>query len=148
MKVILLEDVKTVGKKNEIVNVADGYARNMLFPKKLAVEATPKNQKMLAQTIRYKEKQDAEHLAEAEALAKEIEAASVTCAIKVGENGKTFGSVSSKEIAEAVKAQCGLEIDKKKMLLDAPIRELGEAAVPVRLHPDVTATLKVMVKEA
>ena len=135
MKVILLEDVKALGKKGQTVNVSDGYARNMLLPKKLGIEATAKN---LA----------AEQLAEAQAFAKEIEEKQVTVAIKVGEGGKVFGSVSAKEIAEAAKEQLGYDIDKKKMQLPNPIKVLGTTEVPIRLHTKVTAKLKVIVKEA
>ena len=148
MKLILLEDVKSVGKKGQIVNVSDGYARNMLLPKKVAVEATPGNLKSLEKKKENEARLAAEQLAEAKAFAADIEKKAVTVAIKVGANGKTFGSISTKEIADAAKDQLGLELDKKKMVLDNPIRELGESAVLVRVHPKVTAKLKVIVKEA
>jgi len=148
MKLILLEDVKSVGKKGQIVNVSDGYARNMLLPKKVAVEATPGNLKSLEKKKENEARLAAEQLAEAQAFAADIEKKSVTVAIKVGASGKTFGSISTKEIADAAKAQLGLELDKKKMVLDNPIRELGESEVLVRVHPKVTAKLKVIVKEA
>ena len=148
MKLILLEDVKSVGKKGQIVNVSDGYARNMLLPKKVAVEATPGNLKSLEKKKENEARLAAEQLAEAQAFAADIEKKAVTVAIKVGANGKTFGSISTKEIADAAKDQLGLELDKKKMVLDNPIRELGESAVLVRVHPKVTAKLKVIVKEA
>lgn len=147
MKVILLADVKSVGKRDDIVNVSDGYARNMLFPKKLAVEATPKNMK----DIQLKKKNEARiaetQLKEAEAFAKELGEKTVTVGIKVGAGGKTFGSVSTKEIADAAKEQLGIELDRKKMVLASPLRELGETSVAVRVHPKVTAQLKVLVKE-
>ena len=148
MKVILLEDVKSLGKKGEIVNVSDGYARNMLFPKKLGVEANAKNMNDLKLQNAHAEKLAKEQLEAAKALAEEIKESSVTVSIKVGEGGKTFGSVSSKEIAEAAKEQIGLELDKKKIQLSSPIRNLGVTMVPVKLHPKVTAELKVHVKEA
>ena len=148
MKVILLEDVKALGKKGQTVNVSDGYARNMLLPKKLGIEATAKNLNELKLQKAHEDKVAAEQLAEAQAFAKEIEEKQVTVAIKVGEGGKTFGSVSSKEIAEAAKAQIDLELDKKKIQLSSPIRTLGVTMVPVKLHPKVTAELKVHVKEA
>ena len=148
MKVILLEDVKSLGKKGEIVNVSDGYARNMLFPKKLGVEANAKNMNYLKLQNAHAEKLAKEQLEAARALAEEIKESSVTVSIKVGEGGKTFGSVSSKEIAEAAKEQIGLELDKKKIQLSSPIRNLGVTMVPVKLHPKVTAELKVHVKEA
>ena len=148
MKVILMEDVKSLGKKGEIVNVSDGYARNMLFPKKLGVEATPKNINDLKLRKAHEEKVAKENLEAAKAFKAELETNQVTVSIKVGENGKTFGSVSSKEISEAAKAQLGYDIDKKKMVLPSPVRELGTTLVPVKLHPQVTAELKVIVKEA
>lgn len=148
MKVILMEDVKSLGKKGEIVNVSDGYARNMLFPKKLGVEATPKNINDLKLKKAHEEKVAKENLEAAKAFKAELETKQVTVSIKVGENGKTFGSVSSKEISEAAKVQLGYDIDKKKMVLPSPVRELGTTLVPVKLHPQVTAELKVIVKEA
>ncbi|HIQ95678.1 MAG TPA: 50S ribosomal protein L9 [Candidatus Limivivens merdigallinarum] len=148
MKVILIEDVKSLGKKGEIVNVSDGYARNMLFPKKLGVEANAKNINDLKLQKAHEDKVAQEVLAEAKALAEEISKKEVTVSIKVGEGGKTFGSVSSKEIAEAAKSQIGLELDKKKIQLPSPIKTLGVTMVPIKLHPKVTAELKVKVKEA
>ncbi len=148
MKVILLEDVKSQGKKGDVVNVSDGYARNLLFPKNLAVEATAGNMKDLEAKKRGEARIAAENLKAAEELKKTIEASAVTVAIKVGSAGRTFGSVSTKEIAEAAREQLGLEIDKKKMQLENPIKELGAHTVEVRLHPKVTAVLKVNVKEA
>ena len=147
MKVILLEDVKSLGKKGDVVKVSDGYARNMLFPKKLGVEATAGNMKNLEQKRKIDEKNAAEVLKRAQEFAKELETKSVTVGIKVGSGGKTFGSVSTKEIADAAKKQLGIEIDKKKMVLASPRRELGETQVPVKVHPKVTANLKVIVKE-
>ena len=148
MKVILTADVKSLGKKGEIVDVSDGYARNMLLPKKLGVEANSKNINDLKLQKANEDKVAKEILEQAKALATEIAEKSVTVSIKVGEGGKTFGSVSSKEIAEAAKAQIDLELDKKKIQLSSPIRTLGVTMVPVKLHPKVTAELKVHVKEA
>ena len=148
MKVILLEDVKSLGKKGDTVNVSDGYARNMLLPKKLGVEANAKNMNELKLQKAHEDKGAAEKLEEARKFAEELEGKSVTVAIKVGEGGKVFGSVSTKEIAEAAKAQLGYEIEKKKMQLASPIKVLGTSEVPVKLHPKVTAKLKVIVKEA
>lgn len=147
MKVILLEDVKSLGNKGAIVNVSDGYARN-LFTKKLGIEATPKNINDLKLQKAHEEKVAQQILDEAKAFAAEIAEKQVTVSIKVGEGGRTFGSVSSKEIAEAAKAQLGYDIDKKKMLLPNPIKALGTTIVPIKLHPKVTAELKVAVKEA
>ena len=148
MKVILTADVKSLGKKGEIVDVSDGYARNMLLPKKLGVEANSKNINDLKLQKANEDKVAKEILEQAKALAAEIAEKSVTVSIKVGEGGKTLGSVSSKEIAEAAKAQIDLELDKKKIQLSSPIRTLGVTMVPVKLHPKVTAELKVHVKEA
>nr|WP_296006494.1 50S ribosomal protein L9 [uncultured Blautia sp.] len=148
MKVILIEDVKSLGKKGQMVNVSDGYARNMLFPKKLGIEATPKNINDLKLQKAHEEKVAQENLEAAKAFKAELETKQVTVSIKVGDNGRTFGSVSTKEISEAAKAQLGYDIDKKKMQLSNPIRELGTTIVPVKLHTQVTAELKVVVKEA
>lgn len=148
MKVILLEDVKSLGKKDEVVNVSDGYARNMLFPKKMAVEANGKalNELKVRKTI--EAKHAAEVLAQAKEAAAKLDGKTLTIPIKVGTGGRTFGSVSAKEIAEAAEKQLGVDIDKKKLNLPNPIRELGVTEVSIRLHPQVTATLKVDVKEA
>jgi len=148
MKVILLEDVKALGKKGEIVNVSDGYARNCILPKKLGLEATSKNLNDLKLKKANEAKVAQEQLEEAQALGKKIEAGKVELAIKVGEGGRAFGSVSSKEIAAAVKEQMGYDIDKKKIQLKDAIKTLGTHAVPVKLHPKVTADLKVIVTEA
>ena len=148
MKVILIEDVKSLGKKGQMVNVSDGYARNMLFPKKLGVEATPKNINDLKLQKAHEDKVAKENLEAAKQFKTELETKQVMVSIKVGENVRTFGSVSTKEISEAAKAQLGYDIDKKKMQLANPIRELGTTLVPVKLHPQVTADLKVVVKEA
>ena len=148
MKVILLEDVKSLGKKGQIVNVSDGYARNMILPKKLGVEATSKNLNDLKLRKANEEKVAQENLDAAKAFAEELSTKEVILTLKVGEGGRTFGSVSSKEISEAAKKQMNLDIDKKKLQLENPIRNLGVTNVPVRLHPKVTGSLKVWVKEA
>ena len=147
MKVILLEDVKSLGKKGEIVNVSDGYARNMIIPKKLGLEATPKNLNDLKLQKNNEKKVAQENLDAAKELAAELSAGKVELAIKVGEGGRTFGSVSSKEIAVAVKDQMQLDIDKKKIQLKESIKSLGTHIVTVKLHPEVSAELKVVVKE-
>lgn len=148
MKVILLEDVKALGKKSQIVNVSDGYARNMLLPKKLGVEATSKNLNDLKLQKAHEDKVAQENLEAAKAFAQELADKEVTVSIKVGKEGRTFGSVSTKEIAEAARAQLGYEIDKKKMQLENPIRELGTTMVGIKLHPKVVGQLKVKVVEA
>ena len=148
MKVILLEDVKALGKKGQIVNVSDGYARNMILPKKLGLEATPKNLNDLKLQKANEEKVAKEVYEAEQAFAKDLETKEIILTLKTGEGGRTFCSVSSKEISEAAKKQLNLDIDKKKLQLPEPIRTLGVTQVPVRLHPKVTGTLKVWVKEA
>ena len=148
MKVILLEDVKSLGKKGQIVNVSDGYARNMILPKKFGVEATSKNLNDLKLRKANEEKVAQENLDAAKAFAEELSTKEVILTLKVGEGGRTFGSVSSKEISEAAKKQLNLDIDKKKLQMENPIRNLGVTNIPVRLHPKVTGSLKVWVKEA
>ena len=147
MKVILLENVKSLGKKGEIVNVNDGYARNFILPKKLGVEATGKNLNDLKLQKNNEKKVAQENLDAAKELAAELSAGKVELAIKVGEGGRTFGSVSSKEIAVAVKDQMQLDIDKKKIQLKESIKSLGTHIVTVKLHPEVSAELKVVVKD-
>lgn len=147
MKVILLEDVKALGKKGQIVNVNDGYARNFILPKKLGLEATGKNLNDLKLQKANEEKIAQQILDDAKELAKKLEAGKVDLAIKIGEGGRAFGSVSSKEIAVAVNEQMGYDIDKKKIQLKDAIKTLGTHTVPVKLHPKVTAELKVVVTE-
>ena len=148
MQVILLEDVKTLGKKGQTVNINDGYARNFILPKKLGIEATPKNLNDLKLKKANEEKVAKEVYEQALAFAEDIKEKSVVVAIKTGEGGKTFGSVSTKEIAQAAKEQLGVDIDKKKLQLSEPIRTLGVTIVPYKVHPKVTAQLTVKVKEA
>ena len=147
MKVILLEDVKSLGKKGEIVNVNDGYARNFLLKTKKGVEATGKNLNDLKLQKANADKVAQELLDQAKELAKEIEKSQVEVTIKTGEGGRVFGSVSSKEIAAAAEAQLGLKIEKKKIQLKDQIKSLGMHNVPVKLHPKVTAELIVHVSE-
>lgn len=147
MKVILLEDVKSLGKKGEIVTVNDGYARNFIFKKNLGLEATSKNLNDLKLKKKNEEKLAAENLARAKELAGELAGKAVTVSIKSGSDGRAFGSVSTKEIALAAKEQLGYDLDKKKMHLTEPIKSLGTFQVPIKLHPNVTAELKVIVKE-
>ena len=148
MKVILIEDVKSLGKKGQLVDVNDGYARNFILAKKLGLEATPKNLNDLKLKKANDEKVAKEIYEEAKAFGKRLKEMEVNVTIKTGEGGKIFGSVSSKEIAEAAKAQLGIELDKKKMVLPSPIKVLGTTMVPIKLHPKVTSELKVNVREA
>jgi len=145
MEVILLEDVKSLGKKGEIVKVNEGYARNFILKKKLGIEATTKNLNDLKLKQANEVKVAKEQLEQAKALAAKVEEKPVTVTIKAGEGGKTFGSVSTKEISTAVTAQLGFDLDKKKMQLTEPIKSLGTHIVPVKLHKDVTAKLTVKV---
>lgn len=147
MKVILLQDVKSLGKKGDVVDVNDGYARNFVLPKKLGVEANGKNMNDLKLQKANEVKIAKEQLEAAQAFAAEMEKDEVVVSIKAGEGGKTFGSVSSKEIAVAFKQQCGKEIDKKKIQLPEAIRSFGVYEVGVKLHPKVTGKLKVKVTE-
>ena len=147
MKVILLEDVKSLGKKGDVLNINDGYARNFVLPKKLGVEANNKNLNDLKLQKAKEEKIARQQLEAAQAFAKEMEEDAVVLSIKAGEGGRTFGSVSSKEIAQAYKEQKGKEIDKKKIVLPEPIRSFGVFEVGVKLHPKVTGTLRVKVTE-
>ena len=148
MKVILLEDVKALGKKGEIVNVSDGYARNAIFPKKLGVEATPKNLNDLKLQNQHADKAAQENYEAALALAEELKDKKITVKMKAGEGGRTFGSVSTKEIAAAAKEQLGMELERKNMQLPEPIRSFGVTEVAIRLHPRVTGTFTVNVVEA
>ena len=134
--------------KGDVVNVSDGYARNMLLPKKLGVEATPKTLNDLKLRNAHEEKLAKEALEEAQKFAAEIEEKRLAMTIKIGEGGRAFGSISAKEIAEEAKKQLGFDLDKKKIQMDGPIKELGTTEVAVKLHQKVTAKLKVDVTEA
>ena len=147
MKVILLQDVKSLGKKGEIVNVSDGYARNFVLPKKLGVEANSSNMNDLKLQKANADKVAQEQLEAAKELAALLEKKEVVLQMKSGEGGRAFGSISSKEIAAAAKTQCGLELDKKKMQLPEAIKALGVYEVSVKLHTKVTGKLKVKVVE-
>ena len=148
MEIVLLEDVKALGKKVQIVTVNDGYARNFILPKKLGVEATSKNLNDLKLKKANDAKLAAEILAAAKELAAKLDESKVTLSIKAGEGGRAFGSVSNKEISKAITDQLGLEIDKKKIVLNDPIKSIGSFEVPIKLHKDVTARLAVKVVEA
>ena len=147
MDVILLQDVKSLGKKGDKVSVSEGYARNFLLKKKLGVEATAASENDLKLQKANEAKIAQQKLDDAKALAAKIEAGSVTVGIKTGTEGRVFGSVSSKEIAQAVKDQMKLEVDKKKIVLPEPIRSVGTSIVSIKLHPQVTAKLTVKVTE-
>lgn len=146
MKVILLQDIKTLGKKDDIVEVSQGYARNLLV-KKQAVEATSKNLNDLKLQHQHKDKLAQEQYDAAVVLAESLKDKSVTVSIRCGSDGRTFGSVSTKEVAAAAKEQLGLDLDKKKMVLEESIKTLGVTEVPIKLHPKVVGTLRVKVVE-
>ena len=148
MEIVLLEDVKALGKKGQIVTVNDGYARNFILPKKLGVEATSKTLNDLKLKKANDAKLAAEILAAAKELAAKLDESKVTLSIKAGEGGRAFGSVSNKEISKAITDQLGLEIDKKKIVLNDPIKSIGSFEVPIKLHKDVTARLAVTVVDA
>ena len=147
MKVILLQDVKSLGKKGEIVEVSDGYARNFVLPKKLGAEANSKNMNDLKLQKANADKIAKEQLEAAQELAKVLETKEVIVKMKSGEGGKAFGSISSKEIAEEAKKQCELELDKKKVQLPEAIKSLGDYEVNVKLHTKVMGKLKVKLIE-
>ena len=148
MDIVLLEDVKALGKKGQVVKVNDGYARNFILPKKLGVEATAKNLNDLKLQKANEAKIAAEQLAAARELGEKLEKSSVTVAIKAGEGARPFGSVSSKEIGKAIEGQLGLDVHKEKIVLNDPIKAIGSFEVPIKLHKDVTAKLAVKVVEA
>ncbi|MDO4326190.1 MAG: 50S ribosomal protein L9 [bacterium] len=148
MDVILLEDVRTLGKKGQVVSVNDGYARNFILKKKLGIEATPKALNDLKLQKANADKVAAEQLAAAKEMAAVLEKQSVTVSIKAGQGGRAFGSVSGKEIAQAITTQLGHDIDKKKIVLPEPLKTFGTHEVAIKLHKDVTAKLPVKVVEA
>lgn len=148
MEVILLQDVKSLGKKGDKVTINDGYARNFILPKKLGLEANAKNLNDLKLQKANEEKLAKEQLEAAKVLKTKVEEKPVRLTIKAGEGGKLFGSVSSKEISAAAKQQLGLDIDKKKMVMPESIKTLGSHIIPVKLHREVTAELTVSVTEA
>jgi len=148
MKIILLEDVKGVGKKGETINASDGYAKNFILPKKLGVEATPANMNTLKLQKAAEDRRKAEELAAAKEMKEKLEALTVVIAVKTGDNGKLFGSVTNKEIAAELEKQHKIKIDKKKIVLADQIKMVGERHADVKLHPQVTAELKVKITEA
>lgn len=147
MKVILLEDVKNVGKKGSLINAKDGYARNFLFPKNLAIEATPVNLKNLENAKKQQEAKEKEIYDDAKKLEEELTKVTIVIKSKTGENGKLFGSITTKEIAEQLEKGNGISIDKRKLELDETIKSVGEYAVKVKLHSKVTAKMTVIVTE-
>ncbi|GGA46451.1 50S ribosomal protein L9 [Kroppenstedtia guangzhouensis] len=147
MKVIFQQDVKGQGKKGEVKEVSEGYARNFLFPRKLAVAASAGNLNTLKEQRRREEERKKEELSRSRQLAEKLEKTEITLHTKAGEGGRLFGSVTSKQISRYLEREYGLQVDKKKIQLSEPIRTLGVTKVPVKLHPKVTATLSVQVLE-
>lgn len=148
MKIILLQDEKKLGKKGEIIEASEGYARNYIIPKKIGVEATPKNMNDLKLQKANEAKLAQEQLEAAQELAKVLETKQVVVKMKAGEGGRAFGSVSSKEIVAEFKAQHGIELDKKKIVLADSLKNFGNYEVAVKLHPQVTGKFTVKVTEA
>ncbi|NLN40752.1 MAG: 50S ribosomal protein L9 [Clostridiales bacterium] len=148
MKVILLKDVKGTGVKGDVVNISDGYARNFLFPKGLAVEATKSNLNELKNKERAQQKRIEQEKQEARELAKKISDITLVIKAKSGENGKLFGSVTNKEIAQELKKQHNITIDRKKIVLNEPIKQLGQMDLEVKLYPEISGKLTVKVEEA
>jgi len=148
MKIILLQDEKKLGKKGDIIEASEGYARNYILPKKIGVEATPKNMNDLKLQKANADKVAQETLDAAKALAAELETKQIVVKVKAGEGGRVFGSVSSKEIAAACKEQCNIEIDKKKIQLSESLKSFGSYEVAIKLHPQVTGKFTVKVVEA
>lgn len=147
MKVILLTDVRAQGKKDDIINVSDGYAKNYLIPRKLALEVTPAVLKDLEARKAEKARIAAEELAAAKAQAEKLEGVLVKLSLNTGADGKIYGSVTAKDVCDALKAQHNIEIDKHRFILSDPIKSFGTSAVKVKLHADVTGTLNVLVAE-
>lgn len=148
MKVILLEDVKKVGKKGQLIEASEGYAKNFLIPRNLAVEATKSNINDLELKQKSEDKRKKEELEEARRLGKDLEEKVITIGVKTGENGKLFGSVTNKEVAEEIVRQTGVKIDKKKVSIGDPIKMVGEKIATIKLHPKVTAEVKIRIVEA
>jgi len=147
MKVVLLQDVKSLGKKDDIVNVSDGYARNFLFPKKLAVEATVGKLNEISDKKSSLENKKKKELEKAKALAEKLNKIEILVKTKAGVNGKLFGSITAKDIADIIKQKHKIEIDKKKIVLDDAIKSLGTQEVEIKVYPEVTAKVKVTVAQ-
>ena len=145
MKVILKDNIKGVGKKNEVINASDGYARNFLFPKNLAVEATPENMQKLNSQNQAKQYRKDQEKEQAQEIAKKLEKITVEIKVQAGENGKIFGSVSSKEVSESLEKQYKIVIDKKKIEIKEPIKVLGTRTIEARLFEGVIGKIKINV---
>ena len=148
MKVILLEDVKGTGKKGQVVNASDGHARNFLFPRKLAIEATGANLASLEAQQKKAEHKVTQEVKVAQALADKLQAKPITINAKVGDKGRMFGSISNKEVAEAIQSQLGVAVDKKKIVLTEPVKAVGRYTATAKLHPKVSAKVEFEVAAA
>jgi large subunit ribosomal protein L9 len=148
VKVILKKDIKGSGKKNEVVNVAEGYARNYLLPKGLAIEATPSNLQDLARKKRNQDKKQEKELQQAQELEAKLKKVTLTIPVKTGEGGRLFGSISNRDIGDVLEKEKGLKVDKRKIEVDGTIKELGIYPIKIKLHPQVTVTIQVQVVEA
>lgn len=147
MIVILKKDIKGTGKAGDVIKVSPGYARNMLIPRGLAVEATEGNVRNLEKQKQIQRENEAEAKAKAEKIANKLSKGSVVIKTKAGEGGRLFGSITNKDISEAIEEQFGIKIDRRKIVLDSPIKELGQVSVEAKLYPEVTGKFKVEVKE-
>lgn len=147
MIVILKKDIKGTGKAGDVIKVSPGYARNMLIPRGLAVEATEGNVRNLEKQKQIQRENEAEEKAKAEKIADKLSKVSVVIKTKAGEGGRLFGSITNKDISEAIEEQFGIKIDRRKIVLDSPIKELGQVSVEAKLYPEVTGKFKVEVKE-
>ena len=146
MKVILKQDVKGLGKKDQMVEASDGYARNFLFPKGLAVEASASNINVMKTKNEAEKQRKDREIAQAKALAEKVKTTTVTLKVKAGENGKLFGSITSKDVSEALKAQHKLDIDKKKIVMPEALKSIGTCEVEVKLYPEISSKLTVKVE--
>lgn len=146
MKVILLKDIKSVGKKGDVINAADGYARNFLFPRKLAEEATDSNMHILNRKDENERKKKTSEIEQAQKLANSLKDKVIKMVMKAGENGKLFGAITTKDIAVALNEQCNLDIDKKKIVTDT-IKLLGTYDVEIKIYPEISTKIKVLVCE-
>jgi large subunit ribosomal protein L9 len=146
MKVILLKDIKSVGKKGDVINAADGYARNFLFPRKLAEEATDSNMHILNRKDENERKKKTSEIEQAQELANSLKDKVIKMVMKAGENGKLFGAITTKDIAVALNKQCNLDIDKKKIVTDT-IKLLGTYDVEIKIYPEISTKIKVLVCE-
>ncbi|MBM7872190.1 large subunit ribosomal protein L9 [Clostridium pascui] len=144
MKVILLQDVKKLGKKGDVVNTSDGYARNFLFPRKLAIEANDSNMHVLNNKKEAERRQKTAEIEQAQKLAKEIQGKEILIKVKTGEHGRLFGSITGKDISEELKKKFNIDIDKKKIVVDV-IRQLGTYEVEVKIYPEISTKIKVVV---